>query len=125
MIILNSHLRRTLLNKLIFILLLAVFCSTFFLTSGSKYYQPNTFSPRNVTDLPSPSSASIPIFEGYVDSLNITDYGNLYKYDQEVSLTNQEEVNLTYYLDDINSWKISTIKNKISNMQDTRNWANN
>jgi len=65
------------------------------------------------------------LFEGNENALNITDYGNLYDYNQEVSLSNQEEFNLTYYLDDVNSWKISTIENKISNVKDTRNWANN
>ena len=65
------------------------------------------------------------LFQGTEDPLNITDYGNLYKSDQEVSLTNEEELNLSYYLDDVNNWKISKIENSITNIQDTRNWVNN
>jgi hypothetical protein len=65
------------------------------------------------------------LFEGNEISLNITDYGNLYKYDQEVSLTNQEELNINYYLDDVHDWEASQIDNLIYDIQDTRNWVNN
>ena len=64
------------------------------------------------------------LFEGNEIPLNITDFGNLYELNQEVSLTNQEELNLTYYLDDEHDWKVSKIQNSIKNIQDTRNWIN-
>ncbi|MFX1443725.1 MAG: hypothetical protein ACFFHV_09955 [Promethearchaeota archaeon] len=65
------------------------------------------------------------LFQGTEEALNITDYGNLYKPNQEVSLTNEEELNFSYDLDTVNNWKISKIENSISNIQDTRNWINN
>ncbi|MFX1490452.1 MAG: hypothetical protein ACFFBI_14975, partial [Promethearchaeota archaeon] len=37
-------------------------------------------------------------FQGIEPSLDVTDYGNLYKNDQHISLTSQEELDLTYYL---------------------------
>ena len=125
MIILNSHLRRNFLNKLILILLLAVFCSTFFLTSGSKYYQRNTVVLKKFNDLPSLSDASVPIFEGYEEPLNVTDYGNLYENNQQVSLTSQEDLEINYYLDDVHDWEISKIETHINNIQDTREWVKN
>ncbi|MFX0011240.1 MAG: hypothetical protein ACFE9R_13065, partial [Candidatus Hermodarchaeota archaeon] len=37
------------------------------------------------------------IFEGNEISLNITDYGNLYKDNQHIDVNNQEITNLSYY----------------------------
>ncbi|MHA2050002.1 MAG: hypothetical protein ACW986_10330 [Promethearchaeota archaeon] len=65
------------------------------------------------------------LFQGSEPSLNITDTGNLYKYNQEVAVSEQEEVNLTYYLDSDHDWEVSTIETSITNIQDTRNWVNN
>jgi len=125
MIVLNSHLRRNLLKKLFIILILAVLCSTFFLASSSKYYQPKTVSPRKITEIPSISDANIAIFEGYEEPLNVTDYGNLYENNQQISLTNQEELDINYYLDDVHDWEISKIETNINNIQDTREWVEN
>ena len=65
------------------------------------------------------------LFEGSEASLNITDFGNLYEYNQEISVSNQEELNLSYYLDETNNWKVNRIEISINNLQDTRNWVNN
>ena len=64
------------------------------------------------------------LFQGTESSLNITDIGNLYEYNQEVSLSNQEEINSTYYLDDDHDWIVSNITTYINNIQDTREWVN-
>ncbi|MFX0018309.1 MAG: hypothetical protein ACFFAF_06220 [Candidatus Hermodarchaeota archaeon] len=63
------------------------------------------------------------LIEGKLNPLNITDYGNLYNKSQSVSLTNQEEINLNYYLDDSHGWKVSEISGSVSNIQDTRDWV--
>lgn len=65
------------------------------------------------------------LFQGIENSLNITDYGNLYEYNQEISLNNQEELDLNYYLDETHDWKASKIETTVSKIQDTRNWINN
>ena len=64
------------------------------------------------------------LFQGTETTLNITDSGNLYDLDQEIMLTNQEELNLTYPLDEEHDWKISKINVSINDIQDTRNWVN-
>ncbi len=71
------------------------------------------------------SDGSTIMFQGIELPLNITDYGNLYKTNQKINLNNENELNLTYYLDEIHDWKVSKIENSISNIQDTRNWINN
>ena len=63
------------------------------------------------------------LIEGKLNPLNITDYGNLYNNSQSVSLTNQEDINLNYYLDDNHGWKVSEIRAHVSNIQDTRDWV--
>ena len=63
------------------------------------------------------------LFEGNEISLNITDYGNLYKYDQEVSLSSQDPTNVTYFLDDVHDWKSSEINFTIQDIHDTREWV--
>ena len=65
------------------------------------------------------------LFQGYESPLNITDTGNLYEYNQEISIVNQEEINLSYYLDDEHAWKCSKIEANITAILDTRNWVNN
>ncbi|MFX1322718.1 MAG: hypothetical protein ACFFAQ_13860 [Promethearchaeota archaeon] len=69
------------------------------------------------------SDDNLNLIEGKLDPLNITDYGNLYNNSQSVSLTNQEEINLNYYLDDNHGWKVSEIIANVSNIQDTRDWV--
>ncbi len=63
------------------------------------------------------------LVEGKLNPLNITDFGNLYNNSQSISLTNQEEINLNYYLDDSHCWKVSEISASVSNIQDTRDWV--
>ncbi|MBN1214843.1 MAG: hypothetical protein JXA99_05305 [Candidatus Lokiarchaeota archaeon] len=67
----------------------------------------------------------INMFEGYVDPLNITDYGILYNNSQSISLTSEEDIVLPYYLDGVHYWEASKIENSITNIQDTREWVNN
>ncbi len=83
-----------------------------------------TLENYNYNKIDSASEPNI-MFAGNEVALNITDYGNLYKANQEISVNNQEEVNLTYYLDDIHNWQISKIQTEINNIQDTRMWVNN
>lgn len=63
------------------------------------------------------------LFQGVEDSLIINDTGNLYDFNQEVSISNLSELNLTYYLDDTHEWKASKIETNIRNIQDTREWV--
>ncbi len=65
------------------------------------------------------------LFQGIEDSLIINDTGNLYDLNQEISVSNQADVNLTYYLDDVHEWKASKIQTNIRNIQDTRQWVQN
>ena len=65
------------------------------------------------------------LFEGTEQVINITDTGNLYKLNQEVSLSNQELLNLTYFLDSEHDWQVSKIETFVKDIQDTRNWVNN
>jgi len=71
------------------------------------------------------SNGDTSLFQGIEPSLNINETGNLYKFNQEVAVSEQEEVNLTYYLDSDHDWEVSTIETIITNIQDTRNWVNN
>ena len=63
------------------------------------------------------------MIKGKLNPLNVTDFGNLYNISQSVSLTNQEVINLNYYLDDNHGWKVSGISANVSNIQDTRDWV--
>ncbi|MFX1600888.1 MAG: hypothetical protein ACFFB6_09860, partial [Promethearchaeota archaeon] len=65
------------------------------------------------------------LFQGVESPLNVTDMGNLIKLNQEISFSDEKELNLSYYLDDVNNWKVSKIETTINNLQDTRNWINN
>ena len=65
------------------------------------------------------------LFEGVEQPLVINDTGLLNDLDQEISVSNQEETNLTYYLDDVHDWKVSKIQTSIRNIKDTREWVNN
>jgi len=104
-------------------IILVIFLSSSFLIPNSNNI---TEIDRDFNDFSQPpllADDSPILFEGNENALNITDYGNLYKYDQQVSLTNQEEHNLAYYLDDVHNWKVSEVKTKISNIQDTKEWV--
>ncbi|MFX1344561.1 MAG: hypothetical protein ACFFAI_05610 [Promethearchaeota archaeon] len=65
------------------------------------------------------------IFQGNEQPINITDTGILNKQNQEISLSNEEVLNLTYFLDSEHNWEASKIDTSIKNLQDTRNWINN
>jgi len=107
------------------IIIVSIFLSSSFLIPNSNNIKKIDRDFNDLSQTPLLADIDSVLFEGNEISLNITDYGNLYETNQEVSLTNQEELNLTYYLDDVNSWKISTIDNNISNLRDTRDWVNN
>ncbi len=85
---------------------------------------PNEDHNDSFQNIKTSNSESI-LFQGTEAHLNITDTGNFYEYNQEISVSNQGETNLTYYLDDVHDWKGSTIETTITNIQDTRNWINN
>jgi len=65
------------------------------------------------------------LFQGIESPLNINDTGNLFELNQEITVSNQEELNLSFYLDEGNNWKVNEIEISINNLQDTRNWINN
>jgi hypothetical protein len=65
------------------------------------------------------------LFEGIQQPLNITEYGIFNNLSQEISLSNQDEINLTYFIDENHDWQVSKIENSITDIQDTRNWVNN
>jgi hypothetical protein len=65
------------------------------------------------------------LFEGTEQPLIINDTGLLNDFNQEITASNQGETNLSYYLDDVHSWKVSKIQTSINNIQDTREWVNN
>ncbi|MFX1321813.1 MAG: carboxypeptidase-like regulatory domain-containing protein [Promethearchaeota archaeon] len=105
--------------------IVAVFIIVIFIIpiSASSNHFINYHKDDNIAlDLRSADSSPY-LFQGNEVSLNITDKGNLYESNQEISLTNQEEINLTYYLDDVHDWKISKIQNTITNVRDTREWV--
>ncbi|MHA1240741.1 MAG: hypothetical protein ACTSQU_08085 [Promethearchaeota archaeon] len=120
----KSLLKKSLVLRIAYlIIILGIFLSSSFLIPNSNNI---TEIDRDFNDFSqSPLLADNPpvLFEGNENALNITDYGNLYKYNQEVSLTNQEELNLTYYLDDVHNWEVSEVETKVRNIQDTRDWV--
>lgn len=107
------------------IIILAIFLSSSFLIPNSNNITEIDRDLNSLSQIPLLADSDSVLFEGNENALNITDYGNLYKYDQEVSLTNQEELNLNYYLDDVNDWKVSKVETQIKDIKDTRNWINN
>jgi hypothetical protein len=81
-------------------------------------------TPEFTQELQNANGDSI-LFQGIEQSLNITDTGNLYNLNQDVTVSNVEELNLTYFLDSEHGWEISKIETSVKNIQDTRNWVNN
>jgi len=106
------------------IVILAIFLSSSFLIPNSNNITHIDKGFNELSQLPLLADTDSVLFEGTEISLNITDYGNLYENNQEVSLTNQEEINLNYFLDDDHDWEISNIDINIENIQDTRDWIN-
>ncbi|MFX0047735.1 MAG: hypothetical protein ACFE8G_06145, partial [Candidatus Hermodarchaeota archaeon] len=123
----NFHLNKaSALRITTFIFILTIFLSSSFFTTNSNNKAEDL--DRNFNDISQiPVSADIDsvLFEGIELPLNITDYGNLYDSNQDVSLSNQEGLNLTYYLDEIHDWKASQINISVNDIYDTRNWVNN
>ncbi|MFX1447194.1 MAG: hypothetical protein ACFFCG_03575 [Promethearchaeota archaeon] len=123
----NFHLNKaSALRITTFIVILTIFLSSSFFTTNSNNKAEDL--DRNFNDISQiPVSADIDsvLFEGIELPLNITDYGNLYDSNQDVSLSNQEGLNLTYYLDEIHDWKASQINISVNDIYDTRNWVNN
>jgi len=108
------------------IIILAIFLSSsFFIPNSSKNTTEIDNDFNDISRIPLLAGSAPVLFEGNEIALNITDYGNLYKYEQQVEVTNQESVNLSYYLDDLHDWEASQIDNSIYDIQDTRNWVNN
>ncbi|MBY9009452.1 MAG: hypothetical protein KGD74_06270 [Candidatus Lokiarchaeota archaeon] len=122
----NSLLKKgSILRITSLIILLAVFLSSSFLIPNSNNITEIDREFNEFSQLPLLANTDPIIFEGNENALNITDCGNLYKDDQQVEVTNQEAVNLTYYLDDVHDWEVSKVSTEITNIQDTIEWVNN
>jgi len=89
-----------------------------FINDDSEYF-------RDYNDNLESANGETILFEGIGSPLNINDTGILYNMNQEISVSNEEELNLSYYLDETNNWKVDRIETSINNLQDTRNWVNN
>lgn len=122
----NSLLKRVSVLKIAsLIIILTIFLSSSFLIPNSNNIPEIDRDFNNFSQMPLIADIDSVLFEGNEISLNITDYGNLYDNNQEVSLSNQGKLNLTYYLDDVHNWKVSKIATQINNIQDTREWVKN
>jgi len=122
----NSHFKKASALRIAYLtIILAIFLSSSFLIPNTNNITEIDRDFNNISKIPLLADGDSVLFEGNEISLNITDYGNLYKDEQQVEVSNQESVNLTYYLDDIHDWEASQIDNSIYNVQDTRNWVNN
>lgn len=109
-------------NKVFLAILLISIIS---ISANSNYfsnYERNETIIKHKDDL---KGSNLYLFQGNEPALNITDEGTLYKLNQEISISNEEELNLSYYLDDDHDWEVLEIQNEISNIEDTRNWVNN
>ena len=107
------------------IIVVSIFLSSSFLIPSSNIVSEINKDFNNVPQIPSVADTDSVLFDGHENALNITDYGNLYEYDQEISMTNQEELNLDFYLDSAHEWKAFRVENKLENIVDKRNWINN
>lgn len=125
-IIFKSKKHKTLLITAIFFLIL--FFNANFFDKSAYLHQDNNNNFEALSqydqDLEIANGEST-LFQGFEAPLVINDTGNLFKLNQEITVTNQEELNTSYYLDDVNNWKVSRIETSIKNLQDTRNWINN
>ncbi len=122
----NSLLKKKIVLRITtIIIILVIFLSSSFHIPNSNIITEIKNDFNDFSQKPLLADTDLVLFEGNENALNITDYGNLYDNNQEVSLNNQEELNLTYYLDDVHDWKVSKIETQVSNIQDTRDWVNN
>jgi len=104
-------------------IILAIFLLSSFLVPNSNNITEIDRDFNDISQIPLLADNSPVLFEGNELSLNITDYGNLYKYNQEVSLSSQDPTNVTYFLDDVHDWKSSEINFTIQDIHDTRDWV--
>ena len=89
----NSRLKNaSVLRMVSLIVLLTIFLSSSFLIPNSNNITEIDRDFNNFSQLPLLADSVPILFEGNENALNITDYGNLYKYVQEVSLTNQDAI---------------------------------
>ena len=117
--------KSSILRKAGLITILAIFLLSSFFIPNSKNIKEIDRDFNNYSQTPLLADNPPVLFEGNEISLNITDYGNLYKDEQQVDVNNQEAVNLTYYLDDVHDWEVSKVATEITNIQDTKEWVNN
>jgi hypothetical protein len=106
-------------------ILLVMFLSSSFITFETNNNRIIGKDSNKILHQPSLADPDSVLFDGNEIPLNITDYGNLYDNNQIVSLTNQEELNLNYYLDDVHNWEVSKVQTQINNIRDTREWVKN
>lgn len=122
----NSYTRKdSILRMSSLMVLLVIFLSSSFIIFGTKNNLSMGRDNNNLSQQPSLADSDSILFKGNEISLNITDYGNLYDDNQDVSLSNQEELDLNYYLDDVHNWEVSKVQTQINNIQDTREWVDN
>ena len=121
----NSILKKSLALRIAYlIIILGIFLSSSLLIPNSNHIKEIDRDFNNYSQTPLLADNPPAIFEGNEISLNITDYGNLYDNNQEVSLNNQEELNSSYYLDSTHEWKANKVENTLKNIVDKRNWIN-
>jgi len=120
----NSHVKKASVLRIANLtIILAIFLSSSFLVPNSNNITEIDKDLNNISQIPLLADPDSVLFEGNEISLNITDYGNLYKYNQEVSLSGQDPTNVTYFLDDVHDWKSSEINFTIQDIHDTRDWV--
>ena len=117
----NNFFKKKIRNTLLLMTILGF--SMIFLLTQNNVKSPAAENSRE-TQVNSSSDDS-PLFEGLENPLNITDYGNLFDDNKEVDVDNEQETNISYYLDDNHDWKASQVNLSVNNIQDTRNWVNN
>ncbi|GAI98889.1 unnamed protein product, partial [marine sediment metagenome] len=120
----NSQLKKDSALRIAYLtIILVIFLSSSFLIPNSNNIAEIDRNFNEFSQTPLLADIDSVLFEGNEISLNITDYGNLYKYDQEVSLSSQDPTNVTYFLDDVHDWKSSEINFTIQDIHDTRDWV--
>ena len=87
------------------IIILTIFLSSSFLIPNSNKITEVDRDFNNFSQIPLLADTDSVIFEGNENALNITDYGNIYKFNQKIDLNNYEEKELDYYLDSVHEWK--------------------
>ncbi|MBY8985771.1 MAG: hypothetical protein KGD65_11920 [Candidatus Lokiarchaeota archaeon] len=112
------------LTIIILMLFLMIFISSNLITTNLNRND-SIKSETTIDNNPQIANGESILFHGTEAPLNINDTGNLYEMNQEILVSNQEELNLSYYLDDVHDWEVSKIATSIINIQDTRNWVNN